>query len=196
MRLAGLITLAAMLGGCATMEQDRLGWTCIGQAGDAASRATSYRVLTHEGQQRSGATEWSRARGSDLVDLSARWSGDRGLPELNDGRFVFRIDPGSFAQVPGRVVLYSDAGQVASPFGTGSIRTIEVNGSQLRALRGRDLSLGIALYNRQGQLMAGSGIEWSALDQGLEFARKADATSLAASADYPRLCKRRQGATV
>lgn len=186
-----LIAAILSLGGCASMP-DGPGWACTGEAGDPASKASSVRLLDARGEQTGGETEWIRTRGQDLTDIAARWSIDRGLPELDRARVVIRIDPGSFAQTPGRVVLYSDAGELASAFGTGSIRAITVSGTQLRSLRGRDVSLGVALYNRAGELMAGSGILWTDIDQGLLLARQADAASLAASADYPRLCRRQQ----
>jgi hypothetical protein len=186
-----LIVAILSLGGCASMP-DGLGWACTGEAGDPASKARSLRLLDARGEQTGGGTEWIRTRAQDLTDIAARWSIDRGLPELDRARVVIRIDPGGFAQTSGRVMLSSDAGQIPSAFGTGSIRAITVSGAQLRSLRGRDISLGVALYNRAGELMAGSGILWADIDQGLLLARQADAASLAASADYPRLCRRQQ----
>jgi hypothetical protein len=190
------IAAALLLAGCTTLDDSRLGWRCIGEVAEGGSRAVSIRLLDDGGQFRSGRTEWIKPTGGDMVDVRAEWDVDDGLPEFDRGTFVIRLYPGPVSTGPGQVVLYSDAGRIASAFGTGSIRPITIRGAQLRKLRGRDGTLGVALYNRSGQLMAGSGVEWAEFDRALDLARRADGRSLAASTARERQCQREQRITL
>ena len=191
-RLAPIaLALALLLTGCATMDS-HLGWQCTGEVAEGGMRAVSFRLLGDRGQFRSGRTEWVMPTNGGMVDVRAEWDVDDGLPEFDRGTFIIRLYPGPVATDPGQIVIYSDAGRIGSSFGTGSIRPITVRGGQLRKLRGRDETLGVALYNRTGQLMAGSGVEWVKFDRGLDLARRADARSLTASVDYERQCQREQ----
>jgi hypothetical protein len=189
-----LAFLAVALSACSTVppgENRRLGWICTNEARDELHRATSIRMLTFAGEVRSEQIEWFRSAGTDLADARAEWNGGD-LPERERATYTFRIVADSFATAVGQVRVYSSKGEIGSAWGQGGLRTIQINGRQLAALRDDGESLGIAAYNRRNQLMAGSGILWSDLDRGLELARQANARSLAAGADFRRLCQREQ----
>jgi len=191
---AFLPALALALAGCATVPDGGPGWVCRGEARDGLHAATSTRLLDRQGDFRQDRTEWFREMGQDSVDARAEWT-RVDLPERDSATYTFRIVTAAHPTDAGQVRVRSDRGEVGSAFGTGSIRVIRISGRQFAALRGTDGSLGIAAYNRRGELMGASGITWADLDRGLDLARQANARSLAASADYRRSCQREQRMT-
>jgi len=189
-RLLALAASALALSGCATL-QPRLGWYCNAQATAGSIRAQSFRFLDHTGKLLKIRTEWFYTPANDSVDARAEWIAGTPTRGYRTATVVIRhytLPPAE----RGQLLVYSDRGTIAAPTVQTSIRSIHLNGSQLMALRGADTAFGIHTYNPRGELMGGSGIEWSVFDEALAMAQRLDNRTLVMSAHFRRHCDREQ----
>ncbi|GAA4007723.1 hypothetical protein GCM10022280_00320 [Sphingomonas swuensis] len=191
--LAVLLPLA--LAGCATTGGGggAPGWSCAAQSAEGPVRAGSVRALGSRGELRSGRTDFDlNLAGTAPARLLAEWQAEEGVLEIAEGRFRFRMSPGTSAGEPGQLVLAGGTTTYRSRAFSPGLSELAVSGRDLAALLASRAPLRLVRLARDGRELGSAPVDRSTFDLALERARQADAAALASAADYRRLCQREE----
>lgn len=190
-----MLFLTLFLSGCATtgIDDPSLGWFCSAETAEGPARAVSHRGLSYQGELQTGRTQFDLTlAGTAPARLLAEWQVDRGLPEMAEGRYRFRMtrevvpaEPGQLQLVGGGVIL---RGRDWSP----GVGELAVSGRELAALLGSGAAIRLRTVARDGRELGSVPLGRSSFDLALQLARQADAGALAKAADYRSLCERQQ----
>lgn len=188
-----LLPAVLALAGCATTP-DRLGWTCVGQASSADIQASSLRDLDRNASFRRGTAEWvRRPPPSEPLEVRAAWELGNDIVEGARASVRFRT---SRAMVPGEVRRLEISGTqgilATSGWSPGPLHEISLRGADLQPVAAGGRPLAVRLVTRAGGTLFDLPVDPALFTRGLDLVRQADGASLAASADYMRLCERKQ----
>lgn len=178
MRRALLLALILGAGPVAAQAQapsKRATFTCTTDASGAGLTARTERQFDRRGELRSGTTTVVLPLSGAAGTLEARWEVSRGLPEVAQGKYVFRLA----APADAAWQLTGLAKPIRARDGA-----LAVGGEQFRALLTGGAPIRLVLAGRDGRERASASLDQAAFDAALDLARQADARALAGASAW------------